>query len=59
MCIKKGSQSGGFLKLIVKKQKTLLHIVMLEFVYPDPQLHQIFKPIRLLFCTKSSCSDLS
>ena len=47
------------LKFILKKQKTVLHMVILEFTYPDPQLHQIFKPIRLLFCRKSSCSDLS
>ena len=33
-------------KLVHKKQKTVLHMVILEFVYPDPQLRQILKPIR-------------
>ena len=30
-----------------------------EIFFPDPQLHQIFKPIRHLLCTFSSCSVLS
>ena len=30
-----------------------------EFFFPDPQLHQTFKPIRELLCTFSSCSVLS
>ena len=39
------------MKLRHKKQKIVLPIVILEFGYPSPQLHQILKPIRELFCT--------
>ena len=34
-----------------KKQKIVLPMVILEFGYPSPQLHQTLKPIRDLFCT--------
>ena len=34
-----------------KKQKIVLPMVILEFGYPSPQLHQTLKPIRELFCT--------
>ena len=39
------------MKLRHKKQKIVLPMVILEFGYPSPQLHQILKPIRELFCT--------
>ena len=34
-----------------KKQKIVLPMVILEFGYPSPQLHQILKPIIKFFCT--------
>ena len=33
-------------------------MVNLELVYPKPQLDQILKPIRILFCTKLYTSDI-
>ena len=39
------------MKLRHKKQKIVLPMVILEFGYPSPQLHQTLKPIRDLFCT--------
>ena len=34
------------------KTKIVLRTVNLELVYPKPQLDQILKAIRILFCTK-------
>ena len=56
---KKSTHPRKNLKFILKKQKIVVHRGILDFVHPDPQLHQTFKPITLLFCTTSSCSDLS
>ena len=39
------------MKLRHKKQKIVLPMLILEFGYPSPQLHQILKPMRELFCT--------
>ena len=47
------------LKFIHTKLKTVLHIVILKLVYPDPQLHQSCKPVGVLFCTNSLRSDLN
>ena len=38
-------------KFIHKKQKIVLHIVILELVYSDPQLHQILKLIIKFLCS--------
>ena len=39
-------------EVLDEKTKTVVRIVNLELVYPQPQLDQILKPIRILFCTK-------
>ena len=46
-------------KFIVKKQKINVPGVILIFCWATLQLVQNIKPIRNLFCTASSCSDLS
>ena len=38
-----------------EKTESIFHIVILELVDPNPQLHQILKPVKLLFCTDSFC----
>ena len=40
-----------FLKVLDENPKTVLPAVILKKKIPDPQLHQIFKPIRKFFCT--------
>ena len=45
-------------KFIFKKQKIVLNMRILIFCWATLQLVQIFKPIRNLFCTTGSCSDL-
>ena len=42
---------GFFFKVLDENPKIVLHMVILELGYPDPQLHQILKPIRELSCT--------
>ena len=39
------------MKFIAKKQKTVVHVGILEFVFPQPQLYQNFKSTRKLLCT--------
>ena len=39
-------------KVLDEKTKIVVRMVNLELVYPKPQLDQILKPIRILFCTK-------
>ena len=39
------------MKLRHKKLKIVLAMVILDFGYPSPQLHQTLKPMRELFCT--------
>ena len=39
------------MKLRHKKLKIVLAMVILDYGYPSPQLHQTLKPMRELFCT--------
>ena len=42
---------GFFLKVLDENPKIVLHVVILKKKKnPDPQLHQIVKPIRKFFC---------
>ena len=42
---------GFFKKVLNENPKIALPAVILKKKNPDPQLHQIFKPIRAFFCT--------
>ena len=42
---------GFFQKVLDENPKIFLPAVILRKKIPDPQIHQIFKPIRKYFCT--------